>query len=254
MCIHPAAPQGDGDPDLDQTDSIALCFSGPEDEVNFARNGIEDSNRRSGRHAVKLVKRYVEGELYIVLKVAAGIDHREYDLIFFAIIEGAKNPYPAGHYGSIHQHAAAIDPNRHQEPVFIGVTELIEGPEGVIPSLMWLERAKERADLRRQIFASALNVRIKVNNAVPEGEVSVFGFDDACPNGNGVPALIKAGSKSFDGLNRIIYPTVGDFAVKLKGVDSNTLRINLTDVVTWFTFEEGGDTLFKPTDIFLCAD
>lgn len=236
-----------------KADPPALRFSSAEDAINFARDGIEDSNRRSGRDAVKLVKRYVEGELHIVLKLAAGVDHREYDLIFFAVKEGGNNPYPTGHDSFIDHHASAVDANGHQEPVFIGVTQFVQGPEGVIPSFMWLERAKERADIRRQIFAPALNVRIEVNNTVPEGKVSILRLSDASPHGDGIPALIETGSERFYGLNRDVCPTIGDFAVKLKGMDSHALRIDFSDVVTWFTFEEGGDTLFKPTDICLCA-
>jgi hypothetical protein len=246
--------QGAGDPELGyKSDPLALGFSGPEDAVNFARNGIEDSNRWSGRDAVRFVKRYAEGEACIVFNMTAGLDHCEYDLVFGGVIEGVKNPSAARNYGPVYHHTVTNNAHRHQEAVLIGIAELVEGPKGIIPLLMWLERPKERTDLRRQVFAPTLNVRIKINDAVPERKVSVLGFDDSRPHGYGISTLIKAGSKRFDGLDGSVGPTVRNLAVKLKGMDRNALRINLTNVVTWFTFKEGGDTLFKSTDLFLCA-
>jgi hypothetical protein len=45
------------------------------------------------------------------------------------------------------------DSERDQFAVFLGVTEIVQGPKGVIPSLVWLESAKQFCDFRWQMFA-----------------------------------------------------------------------------------------------------
>src|SRR5205823_3233075 len=109
-------------------------------------------------------------------------------------------------------------------------------------SFMRLERAKERPDFRRQIFAPPLGVRIKFGGGIPKGEVGVLGLGDARADGNGIPALIQSGSQGFDCFDSGIGPTIWDFAVELKRMGRDALRICLSDRTSWFVFEESCDT------------
>jgi hypothetical protein len=65
--------------------------------------------------------------------------------------------------------------------------------------------------------------------------------------------LIEGGAKRFNSLNGSIGPTLGDLALKFIGMDSKTLKIDLTSRSSWFTFEKSFDTFFEPTDMLLCA-
>lgn len=242
---------GAGAPASDQTDTLALRFGGPEDAINFARNGIEDANRRAASNAVDFVKGYNEGKLCIVLKVTAGVDLGDHDLIFVPVKDGRRDRSPRQD-GIPQRDAATCDANGHQEPMLVGVTELVEGPEGVIPSLMRIERSKQRADFRRQILASSVSDPIKISNGVPKGEVRVLGLSDACFDGNGVATLIQSGSERFDGLRATISPAIGDSAREAISMGCDALRISLGETFSWFLFEESGDTLFKPTDMLIC--
>jgi len=49
----------------------------------------------------------------------------------------------------------SLDINRKhcEHCVLIGADYLVQGPEKVIPSLVWLEPSKQRDDFRRKIFA-----------------------------------------------------------------------------------------------------
>lgn len=238
---------------LKQPDPLALSFRSSEDAISFARDGIEDANRRTAFNAVELVKLYNEGKLHIVLKISSGWGAQDYDLVFDAIIDGGWDGKSAAADQPFYVCAAAGNADWDQKSVLIGVTELVQGPEGVIPSLMRLERAKERLDFRREVFAAPFGVRIKVGDGVPEGEVGLRGGGLAAKDGCGVATLVEGGAEGFNRLHGGIGPTMRDIAGKLEGVDSESLSIHLSDRASWFCFEKRLDAFFQPTDMFLCA-
>ena len=241
--------------ELFQSEPDALRFGGPQDAINFARDGIKDANRRASFDAIELVKCYNEGKVHICVKLAARVGFGDYDLILFAVEGRRFHSNAAAEYSLSDVVSAASNTDWHQEAMFIGVTELVEGPEGVIPSFMRLERAKERADFRRQVLAPPLGVRIKFDGGITKGKAGVLGLDDARADGDGIPALIQRRSQGFDCLNSGIGPTIGDFAVELKRMGRDALRVCLSDRASWFVFEESCDTLFKPTNLSLrCLD
>jgi len=236
-------------------DAAALCFRSPQDAINFARDGVEDAKRRAAFDAIEIVECYKEGKIYVVLKVRAGIDLSEYDLFFFAVKGGCEHPHTAaataGHLHSIDACISTGNTNRHEESVLVGVTEFVQGPEGIIPSLLRVERAKERTDFRRQVFASAFNVRVQFGRGVGEGEIGVFWGSHASPDRNGISTLVQSGSKSLNGLNGNICPAIRDFASKLKAMGGDSVSIRLSKGAAWFLFEKSMDTLFQASDMLL---
>src|SRR5215208_1285503 len=248
------APQGAGAPEIsEKSDSLALSFSGPQDAINFARAGIQDANRRAACDAVELVKSYKEAKLDIVLNVTAGSDPSSYDLVFSAVVNWGRKSKSTLHSQVFDLHPAAIDTDGDQQSVLVGVTELVECPEGIIPSLMRIERSKQRSDFRRQIFASPFGVNIQFTGAVGEGEVGIFRLRDPSENGCGITTLIECGPQRFNRLDGGIGPTIGDFARKLEAMDRVPIRVHLTDRSSWFIFEKSLNTFFQPTDMLLCA-
>jgi len=236
----------------DQADAPALCFSGPQDAINFARNGVKNANGGTALNPIDLVKLYEEGKFDIVLKVSTGFDSGEYDLIFSAVKNGHGRVPPAQGHGIDFQ-STSSDAHGDEESVFVGVTELVQGPEGVIPSLMRVERAKERADFHGEVFAAALSDTIQISNRVPKGKVGVSRLNHPGPKGYGVATLIEGGSERFNGLGSRVTPTVGDFARKLESMGGVPVSFQLGKLFAWFLFEETADTLFKQADVTLAA-
>ena len=250
-----AAPaMGDGAPSsLNETYPSALSFSGPQDAINFARNGIEHANRRAAGNAVKVVERYVEGKISIVLKVAVRPHLCDYDVVLVAIKSAQSQFDVSACDPSPNCHTGACDADGHQESVLVGIAELVESPEGIIPSLMRVERAKKRTDFRREVFAPAFRTRIKVNDSIPEGEVCVSRFRNPGADSDGISTLVQGGTKSLDGFNPGFSPTIRDLAIKLQDMKPGTIRVCLDGMSSWFVFEESCDTFFKPTSMLLCA-
>jgi hypothetical protein len=237
-----------------QVEAAALRFGSHEDALNFARDGIKCAHDWGFLNPIELVEEYRKGELGIVLKFASRPDLREWDFIFFPVVEGLYDPHGLfDDYPSPQNNLIGLYEHGGKEPVLIGVTQLIEGPEGVIPSLMRLERAKQRTYLRREVFAPCRSGLVESCGRVAEGEIGVFGTRFSAEDRRSVTGLVERGAKSFDSLGGAIGPTVGDFARELQRMGGDAIRIHLGTGLVWFLFEEGFDTLFEPTYFGFCA-
>ena len=125
------------------------------------------------------------------------------------------------------------------------VTELVEGPKGVIPSFVRLERAKKRYDVRRQIFASTPNVVLHVSGSVPKRKLSTLRLGDACESRSGVPGLIKSGSESVKSLSGVVCANVRDRLVHSEFMKLKAIRVFLNDLFVWYIFKEFSDSHSK---------
>jgi hypothetical protein len=84
--------------------------------------------------------------------------------------------------------------------VFFGVSQLVHGPNGVVPSLVWLEASKERADLCGQIIFEAIGSVEPVIQigGKREGNELVGVSAGSVPHGNGVSHLIETRPEIVD--------------------------------------------------------
>jgi hypothetical protein len=221
--------------------------------VNFAGDGLQNANGWSAFDPIEFVKSYNEGKLHIVLKMSTGVGFGDYDLVLFTVKDGSHDSNASSENHSIGDVPPTCHADRHQEPMFVGITEFVECPEGIIPSFMRVERPKERLDFLREVFAPPLSVRIKFGGGISKWKISVLGLDGTTTNSDSVSALVQSGSQRLDGLDRSIGPTVGDLVRELVRVDRNAFCVCLRDKGAWFLFEESCDALFKPTDLILCA-
>lgn len=57
--------------------------------------------------------------------------------------------------------------------MFVGVRDLVETPQGVVSSAVWLARGHKIEDFFRDVFGSAFSTRLNVSGSLPEGEMSV---------------------------------------------------------------------------------
>jgi len=64
-------------------------------------------------------------------------------------LKGRRAPEGSGEIDT----AALRFDDLNQESVFIGITKLVESPEGIIPSFVWIKRTEKGADLNRKVFA-----------------------------------------------------------------------------------------------------
>jgi hypothetical protein len=236
---------------LDQAGFSALVLGGGYDFSDLGRDEVDHPYGWSGLHAVKLIEAYKKGDLSVVFELSAGVDARKFNLVFFSVPAWRK------YLSSTLEHCRSqLDgwrerPDGDQQPMLIGTTELVECPEGVIPSFVSIEAAEQRFDLGRDVATPPFHHTVKVSNLIGDGEIGVFGIGNAPKDGGGVSGLVQRGSESLDRLNGSIDPAIREIARELDRVGRKAFRIHILDTLVWFLFEEGLNTLLKPSRVFL---
>jgi hypothetical protein len=175
---------------LDKPETPALCFRSSKDALDFARDGLKKGNRNWVWHKIDFAESYENGDIEIVIKVAIRGHPGNYHLVFFAIPSREMNS-KTGPTQMMDGHPATASPDG-DESGMCSVTELVQGPNGVIPSFVRLERSKKRHDIRRQVFASTPNVVLHVRGSIPKRKLGVLGLGDAARTAAAYPVWSSA--------------------------------------------------------------
>lgn len=178
--------------DLSQkSDPAALRFRSHQDAIDFASHGIEQKNRMLAVYNfVRVVENYRKGYLAIVGRAVSRASAHEFNLVFVSVeghLAGLNKPGKSGEL-------QAGVPGRYRDKfrVFLEVAKGVQSPEGVIPSLVWLEAGEKVSDFRRDVFQAVEFVREKFR-PFHEGEISEVGIGMPIGDGGCVGSLIEAG-------------------------------------------------------------
>ncbi len=116
---------------------------------------------------------------------------------------------PNGHRGDSEEAAPSVDfeaiaehSRSHcgQELMLVSNGYLVECPQNVIPSLVWLERAKQRKDFIRDILAETPGRHIKFSRSASEGKVSMTRLNSPARDRDSVSRVVKCGAKVINGI------------------------------------------------------
>ena len=122
-----------------QAESARLCFEGHDDALDYARELVQDSNRWLSVYNLNLAHRYKHLGLEVILDVRSMVDTSQYHLVFRAVPNGRKPEADAVLEPCAIDHAVAdIQGNRSDDFMFLGITQLVQSPQEIIPSLVWL--------------------------------------------------------------------------------------------------------------------
>ena len=140
----------------DESKAAAHPLGSHQDALNFASHGVENSDRAlAANNLINVIERYRKGNCGIYAELITGPGATKYDLVSLAIPMGGEKRAPKWS-GANPNACRKRDGDKHF--MFGGVRKLVECLEGVIPSLVRLERHKNRRDFRWQILASTLGV------------------------------------------------------------------------------------------------
>lgn len=220
-------------------------------------HGIQGRDGRAVVNRLDLTERYREGQINIVLRLSAGADNRECDLVLFAVPTGHWDR-PAATAGKSHcfdVHSVGRESHGHEHTMFVGIAGPIDSPQDVIPSFVRLEVAKDRQDFIRDVFASSVYDVLKVRGVNGEGEVGASGVGFAGAFGSdGVSSLIQSGSEVVDSIGGDVSETVRDLSGELDLVRlTDSIRVCLNDTGVWFCVKEGFDSRVKIVNVFLSS-
>jgi hypothetical protein len=244
---------------VNEPNSSALCFRSQNDALNFARDCAKEGNRRLASYSLDWPERYEKGEIEFVFNIGVGADHGEYDLVFFRIppgsFDGEVASPPNEHFVYVHPTANSGSDGNNQ-PMLVRVGNPVQGPDRVIPTFVRLEGAKQREDIRWDIFAPAASNHIgfKLGGGIGDGEISVL---EVSPSGCGsgcISGLVQGSSKIAGNIKGDVLELERERLDKLnfmKLIDS--LFITLNDTGVWFSVKEDFDFYVEIINVFLCV-
>jgi len=235
----------------DQTDTAALCFRTQHDALDYASHGIEQRNRVFAlNNLFRIADNYRIGELSLRLMLRLG--QKQYDLVFVSVEAGAPKDARAVEWLAWKTESSLPEGVRDQQSVLLGVCDIIQCKQGVIPSFVSLEGFKERHNLSRQILQTIDFVR-------PMGRVArkrkmrgilaptVLDLDSPCH-------LIEAAAQIVDSIEHDARQVVREGSVEAGYVGiSPGFTISFNDIGVWFVRRECSDLGFEICDMVICA-
>ena len=233
-----------------KSESSALRFRSHQDALDFARNGVEDSNRRLAAQRLDLVEGYRNQELEIVIKWNANGGMGEKDFVFRAV-PNRRGEDGNGAASALKIYAPGRDAERGESGVLPEITELVEGPKGVIPSFVWEETAKDRPNFIGQILGPPFCI-LEFASILGEGKGSLFGKMGAGSQSGGIANLIEGGAEGFDCLCGGVNTSYGDRSLQAHLVHQG-IKINLSESAVWVLAVKGDQPLIEFSQVLICA-
>jgi hypothetical protein len=109
-----------------------------------------------------------------VLKIKSPLGAGVWDFVFHAIpsegLQKLDSLAGSSGGGSSNFTGKSSASDEHNQAVFAGITQVIEGAQKVIPSFIAIEPSKQRLDFRRRILASTPHAVIEIGRSLTKGE------------------------------------------------------------------------------------
>jgi hypothetical protein len=233
---------------LNQLKTPALRFDSVQHTLDFQAKLIQESKDWLALHDRNLVDRYKRVEIEIVAPLRIWDDHRakanDYHLVISAIPDmrvGHRERSPETTNGTVPTVHDLTE--RGEEFVFIPITQFVQCPQEVIPSLVRLEAAKERLNLIREISGTA-NRASHVVDILRErkGTISRVGFADS--NSDGVTSIVEDAAKIHNNITGDVPKRIGKWLRELDLVylPSRLLRVWLDNLFVGIEIVEFSDS------------
>ncbi len=232
------------------SEAAALCVNGSDGAFNPSHYLPKDTPHRLPFQSGNLVKSYVEGKCEFHINLCADGGEQVANLVFFRV------PTETGEFNAsggfpLYSEAANIHPGADERFVFTAITEFVEGPQGIIPTLVGLERSEHTDDLGRDIAATTTNYVIEVSGAISQRKISRFRANISSGREG---ALIENCTQGFNRFGRKVQNRIGhwinkaDFMVLI-----NAVRVRLSAEFTGVIVEEIPLCNFKIAQMFFRA-
>lgn len=220
-----------------------------------------------------LAKRYNDNELELglIFSIGSGVVSQQYRAIFkrkFPVIGGKRDSREGKVCGDADKLFKSMNPrgpidrgvrrcDRDQNSVFVDDVQLVQTPEGIIPSIVRLESFNQTNGAVGHATQTACNNRSEVRSVgtyreyvVPGGRLPVYHY-------KGVDQKIESGPEVMGGVAKIGAPSSGYALSYVDAIEYLMgLRILLTDYGIWITPMVGVDfgveiikVFFGPLDL-----
>jgi hypothetical protein len=179
----------------EQPDPPRLCIQGEKNSLNQADKIVKDIGNGNSLHEIDFAKGYECGDLHIVVNASASDEPATLELLFEAIPRGLIEQTETALRNSEDFSQSSNRPNLNEHLVLVGVTRLVQGPQNVIPSSVWLVRAKERVEFFRDILGPSLDLIVQVRRSLGERECRVLRVSPSGRDSQRVPNVVQGEPK-----------------------------------------------------------
>ncbi len=238
-----------------------LRFGSHQDALDYARHAVEDANSRLAAQSLNAVDRYRKGDIGIYIGLRSRKNGHQCDLVFSRVpadtkLAGTSNVSGqfSGSDSTAKERRRICDDKRLQGEVFVGVSDLVNGPEGVIPSFVSLEALKERTDFRGQILAATGQVVPPFLFRGTEGKFGGLRGGAFAGDSGSVSGLIEDSSQIVSSIEQDAGQHLRhllcefDFMKVLAGIG-----ILINEAGPWLVCDEFVNGCFEIANVMLCA-
>jgi len=247
-----------------EAEAKALSLRGAEGIADFVRHSVENAARVLAAGNLNVLDRYRKGEVAAYLRFHISGTDRQFDLSFRSIPSCPENGRIPDHDGRTVRlleldgrtegDKGGANLQGDESAVFLGISNLVEGPEGVIPSLVSLEFLENRTDFRWQIFASASQIVPPVFFIGPEGEFNRLEAWTVGGDGRSIPGLVQNGAQVVGGIKQDTGKHLRQIANDLNFVNVlSGIRIFINDSGPWIAIDKSANRGFELVDVVFCT-
>jgi hypothetical protein len=245
--------------------AAALSFRSHQDALDFVRHSVEDTNRRLAAQSLNAVDRYRKGEVTAYIGIRSRLNGSYGHLAFRCVPAhtelGREWEIETGYPVFV---AVNISPendlglpkaNGDECEMFLGISDLVECPEGTILSFISLEPFKNRTDFRWQILASSGQVALPVVFGWAKGKFDGFERGPVSGESGRVACLVEDGAEIVDGIEKDARQHLWNFLSEADSVKIRSgLRLFINEVGPWLSVCESVNDIAEITDVMLCAN
>src|ERR1700694_2919924 len=126
---------------------------------------------------------------------------RRYSISFFALSHRGGRDFKWAFHGSSASHDDPVRSHSHWNDDFmlVGITQLVQGSQEIIPSFVWLRRNHHIKDFFRNVLGTLLCSTSNFRESLAEGEVSSSSVCSSS-NSNGETSLVESGTQINDNI------------------------------------------------------
>jgi hypothetical protein len=245
--------------------AAALRFGSQQDAFDYIAHSKQNMARLGITENVKPFDGYAEGKLECRVCFFARGSNCQYQFLFkrapyeIAAIWAHDLTYQDSlNFSSREEGNGLANAGRNEGAVFLGVTEVVNSPEGVVPSFVWVTPPKECSDLRRQVSADvsgAINIVVQIGETVCEGEIGLPRIFLPASNRGGVTGLVEHGPQIVGCIEKNTGKHMWEVESKLNFVDVvSRIRIFIDNVGPRLAFDKFVNQRIEITDVMLCPN
>ncbi len=236
---------------LKQSESEPLAFNCMDDVFDLV--GETDESGNGGFIFGDSCEDYEKFEIDVALRLRSRFSGEEFHLIFCAV-PGMNiwNPHFAASTPQVSANNTGNSSTGDEERVFIAVTCLVECNEYIVPSLVRLERAKQRPHFRWDIFTPSFKFIFKLGEVSSEWEVGVLNSGTARRDSNGVNGMIERRPEVIDDIPGDQGKLFGDGASQAHLLHDvlRLVRVRIGKKFPGIIFNEAPDFPYEFIDVF----